>query len=136
MSDEGVAALAHLSVVEPLSLAVGAFDQRQVGLRVIGTDDTEERIERGRLRPTRTEAGNPLPHLDALLLGAGTNSAGKARAGLGAAAFSVGLGQDKGAARLMGDVASGPRGPGLRDRRPYGRPVIAHSAFLLSRMPV
>jgi hypothetical protein len=127
MSDEGISTLAHLAAVKSLSLAVSALDQCQIGLGVIGPDNLEERIERWRLRSTGTEPGNPLPHLDALLLGTGADSARKARAGFRASTLSFGLGHYQGAARLMRDVASRPRRLGLLDRRPYGRPVIAHS---------
>ena len=102
--------------------AVCALDETQVGLRVIGADDAKQRIERGRLWSTGTEARDALTHPDALLRRAG--------AGLGAGAISLGLGDNQSAARLMGDVASRPRRLGVMDGRPYGRPVIAHSAFL------
>jgi hypothetical protein len=44
MSDECIATLAHLSVVQPLSFPVRALHQPEVSLRVIVTNDSEERI--------------------------------------------------------------------------------------------
>ena len=75
---------------------------------VIGADDTKQRIERGCLWSTGAETRDALTHLDALLLGAQTRAGGSVR--LAVNLVGLGLGDDQSAARLMGDVASRPRG--------------------------
>ena len=45
VGDVGVAALAHLGAVQLLGGDVGALEQRQVGLGVVGPDGAEQRLE-------------------------------------------------------------------------------------------
>jgi hypothetical protein len=50
VGDVGVAALAHLARVVPLGHRVGALEQLEVGLGVVGTDRSVQRLEDGVLR--------------------------------------------------------------------------------------
>ena len=64
MGDVGVAALAHLGAVELLGGAVGALDQREVGLGVVGADRAEQRLQLGTIALVAPAAhpGQPVAH--------------------------------------------------------------------------
>jgi hypothetical protein len=73
---------------------------------MIGTDDLEQRIQGGCLRPVGTKAGDALAHLDPLRFGSG-GLGGKARTRI-SSVVGLGLRQYQRSARLMGDVATRP----------------------------
>ncbi len=148
VGDVGVAALAGLAGVELLGDPVGALDQREVGLGVVGADRPEQRLELGILRLVALRAPIRARRLR-MARGDGSRSAARSRAVDAARSRAAGrllsvamprvygpgppwrLGTAQTVIRLVrGDLADGPTSGQEAQVHQHGHPVDVGAAAL------